>query len=50
MQPMHRGDGSYRRSENCETTVSKGDLNIDSYPLRCCSILASAFPSLMWVF
>ena len=44
---MHRGDGSYRRSENCETTVSKGDLNIDSYPLRCCSILASAFPSLM---
>ena len=44
---MQRGDESERRANNCETAVSKRHLNVGSYPLRCCRILANAFPPLM---
>ena len=33
---MQRGDGSYRRAENCETAVNKDHHNVASYPLRRC--------------
>ena len=41
---MQRGNGSYRRDENFETAVNKGNHNVGSYPLRCCDFLANAFP------
>ena len=28
MQPMQRGDGSYRKTENCKTAVDKGHHNV----------------------
>ena len=36
---MQRGNGIYRRAENCETAVSKGHLNVGSYLLRWGDIL-----------
>ena len=47
MQPMERGDGSYRRAENCETAVNKGHHNVGSYPLRWCDFFTNAFPPLI---
>ena len=47
MQPMQRGDGSYRRAENYETAVNKGHHNVRSYPLRCCSFFFNAFTPLI---
>ena len=44
---MQGGDGSYRRAENCETTVNKGHDNVGSCPLRRCGFFASSFPPLM---
>ena len=44
---MQRGDGSYRRAENCETAVNKGHHNVGSYLLRCCGFFANAFPPLI---
>ena len=37
---MQRGDGSYRRPENCETTISKGHDNVGSNLLRCYQAVA----------
>ena len=28
MQPMQRGDGSYRKTENCKAAVNKGHHNV----------------------
>ena len=47
MQPMQRGDGSYRRAENFKTTVNKGHHNVGTYQLRCCGIFDNAFPLLI---
>ena len=47
MQPMQRGDGSYRRAENCGTAVNKGHHILGCYPLRYCDFFANAFPELI---
>ena len=44
---MERGDGSYRRAENCETAVNKGHHNVRSYPLRCSDFFDNIFPPLI---
>ena len=40
---MQRGDGSYRKAENCDTAVNKGPHNVGRYSLRCCGFFANAF-------
>ena len=44
---MQRGDGSYRRAENCETAVNKGHQIVGSYSLRYCGFFSNAFPPLV---
>ena len=47
---MQRGDGSYRKTENCETAVNKDHHNVGSYPLRYCGFFWNAFSPFIWVF
>ena len=44
---MQRGDGSYRKSENCETAVNKFHHNVGKYLLRCCGIFTNVSPPLI---
>ena len=46
MQPIERGDGSYRRAEHCVAAVNKGHHNAGSYPVRSCNFFAIVFPPL----
>ena len=44
---MERGNGSQGRVENYEPAINKGHHNVGSYPLRCCDLIANAFPPLI---